>query len=363
MKRVILTLFSVLLVLSVAVVGALWTMPTNNDDTIRIDVQRGDTLNRLAQQWQDDGWLPSALWLRVQAKVLKQEGVLRVGEYDIPAQLTGAQLLRHLQQARPVAYSLTLIEGTTLRDAIAVLAQADGLQQDIAPLTPMAIASLLELDGIAKANPEGWLYPDTYIYHRGDRVSAIIRQAHQRMQRELDDAWQHRQANLPYKTPYEVLIMASIIEKETGAPWEREEIAGVFVRRLQKNMRLQTDPTIIYGLGDEFKGNLRRRHLNDASNIYNSYRHHGLPPTPIALVGRAALQAAVNPKDGDTLFFVARGDGTHVFSATLAEHNRAVRHYQINNRRADYRSAPPAQPPQSSLGAPSTDTTEGQNAP
>lgn len=359
MKRFILTMFSLSLVIGIAVAAALWTLPTNNDVTVRIEVQRGDTLHRLSQQWQQDGWLPSALLLRVQAKLLQQDHVLRVGEYDVPPQLSGPQLLRHLQQARPVAYSLTLIEGTTLRDALAVLAQTDGLQQDIEPLTPMAIASLLELDGIAKANPEGWLYPDTYIYHRGDRVSAIVQQAHQRMQRELNDAWQQRQANLPYKTPYDVLIMASIIEKETGAPWEREEIAGVFVRRLQKNMRLQTDPTIIYGLGDEFQGNLRRRHLNDASNIYNSYRHHGLPPTPIALAGRAALQAAVNPKDGDTLFFVARGDGTHVFSATLAEHNRAVRHYQINQRRADYRSAPPSQPPPS----PSTESVEGQSAP
>lgn len=360
MKRFALTLGSVLMVLSVALAAALWTMPTHNTETLRIDVQRGDTLNRLAQQWQQQGWLPSALLLRIQAKVLQQEHVLRVGEYDIPAQLSGTQLLRHLQHARPVSYTLTLIEGTTLREAIVVLTQAEGLQQDLEPLTPLTIARVLDVDGIAKANPEGWLYPDTYVYHRGDSVSAIVRQAHQRMQRELDQAWQNRQANLPYQRPYDVLIMASIIEKETGAAWEREDIAGVFVRRLQKNMRLQTDPTIIYGLGDEFKGNLRRVHLNDASNIYNSYRHHGLPPTPIALAGRAALQAAVNPNEGDSLFFVARGDGTHVFSATLADHNRAVRHYQINHRHSDYRSAPPAQP---TAPPPIDPTAEGQQAP
>jgi UPF0755 protein len=155
----------------------------------------------------------------------------------------------------------------------------------------------------------------------------------------LAEEWQHRSQPLPYESPYEALIMASIVERETGLPDERGEIAGVFVRRLQRNMRLQTDPTVIYGLGEEFDGNLRRVHLLDQSNPYNTYRHRGLPPTPIALPGRAAIHAALHPQEGKTLFFVARGDGGHYFSETLAEHERAVRKYQLQ-RREDYRSAP-----------------------
>ena len=155
----------------------------------------------------------------------------------------------------------------------------------------------------------------------------------------LEEEWQGRAPYLPYQTPYEALIMASIVERETGLPQERGEIAGVFVRRLQTGMKLQTDPTVIYGLGQAFDGNLRRRHLVDESNPYNSYRHKGLPPTPIALPGRAAIHAALHPVDGTALFFVARGDGGHVFSTTLAEHQRAVRKYQLQ-RRKDYRSSP-----------------------
>jgi UPF0755 protein len=159
------------------------------------------------------------------------------------------------------------------------------------------------------------------------------------MQTVLQQEWQGRASGLPYETPYEALIMASIIERETGLVQEREQIAGVFVRRLHKGMRLQTDPTVIYGLGSGYDGNLRRKHLNDVSNPYNSYRHGGLPPTPIALPGRAAIHAALHPAEGDALYFVARGDGGHVFSATLAEHERAVRKYQLR-RRKDYRSSP-----------------------
>jgi UPF0755 protein len=156
----------------------------------------------------------------------------------------------------------------------------------------------------------------------------------------LNAEWESRSAGLPYDSPYDALIMASLVEKETAVASERERIAGVFVRRLAKKMRLQTDPTIIYGLGAQFDGNLRSRHLKDSSNRYNTYRHHGLPPTPIALVGREAIHAALHPAEGEALYFVARGDGSHHFSTTLDEHNRAVRKYQIERRREDYRSVP-----------------------
>jgi UPF0755 protein len=226
------------------------------------------------------------------------------------------------------------------------LQDAPKLIQDIQPLTTENVEKTLDLDGL----PEGWIYPDTYVYHTGDTVSAIINQAHQRMQNVLNNEWQayidklsiNEIEKLPYRSAYEVLIMASIVEKETGLASERPEIAGVFIRRLRMNMRLQTDPTVIYGLGKSYRGNLRKKHLRDSSNIYNTYRHEGLPPTPIALAGRAAINAALNPDNGDSIYFVAKGDGSHYFSTSLAEHNRAVRKYQILKRSKDYRSAPMA---------------------
>lgn len=329
-------------VLSFLVIGGvgvtaywLWELPNLNNSSVRIDVQRGDTLTSMAERWQRDGWLRSALLLRVTARLTKQTRVLRPGEYDIPAGLTNSELLALLASAKAVTYRLTIIEGRPLREALAVIAKAPHLTQDIEPLTTEAVAKVIGVQG----NPEGWLYPDTYVYQRHETASAIILQAYQRMQDNLAEAWQNRASGLPYRDAYQALIMASIVEKETGAAYERPMIAGVFVRRLQKNMRLETDPTVIYGLGPEFDGNLTRAHLRDSSNRYNTYRRHGLPPSPIALAGRTAIDAALHPQDGDALYFVAKGDGSHAFSATLAAHNAAVRKYQMR-RREDYRSAP-----------------------
>ena len=193
--------------------------------------------------------------------------------------------------------------------------------------------------GLDLAHPEGWFFPDTYSYSATDSVSDILVQAHGQMQRILDRAWQARDADLPYKTAYEALIMASIIEKETGVTYERPEIAGVFVRRLQRGMRLQTDPTVIYGMGDAYKGNIRRKHLKQLT-AYNTYRINGLPPTPIAMPSAAAIEAALHPLPGSSLYFVARGDGSHYFSDSFAEHQRAVRQYQIKQRAQNYQSAP-----------------------
>jgi UPF0755 protein len=190
------------------------------------------------------------------------------------------------------------------------------------------------------ASPEGLFFPDTYSYSRTDSDLGILSLAYRRMQEVLDRSWQGRQVGLPYANAYEALVMASVVEKETGLAAEREQIAGVFVRRLRTNMRLQTDPAVIYGLGSGFDGNLRRRHLEDSANPYNTYQHKGLPPTPIALPGRAAIEAALHPATGSELYFVARGDGSHQFSDTLAEHLRAVKTYQFT-RRKNYRSAPP----------------------
>lgn len=315
-------------------------------DSIEIEIKRGQTLSELAHAWEQDGWLPSAPILLLQAKVLAAAKNIKPGEYELVADTRGYQLLEQLALGSNKRYKVSFIEGTRLIDALERLKEAPKLVQDIKPLTTKSVQNLLDL----KQYPEGWIYPDTYIYQSGDRVSSILQQAHSRMQSVLEDEWANYQRKLadkdieelPYQNAYDALIMASIVEKETGQVSERPEIAGVFVRRLQKNMRLETDPTVIYGLGEDYAGNLRKKHLRDRANPYNTYRMKGLPPTPIALAGRAAINATLNPKDGDSLFFVAKGDGSHYFSSTLAEHNKAVRKYQIYRRSKDYRSAPAA---------------------
>ena len=190
---------------------------------------------------------------------------------------------------------------------------------------------MLEL-GQADKVAEGLFFPDTYNFPKGTTDKAFLRRAYQRLHDVLDQEWQTRSENLPYKTPYEALIMASIIEKETGLASERSTIAGVFVRRLNKKMKLQTDPTVIYAMGKQFNGNIRKKDLS-IDSPYNTYRYKGLPPSPIALVGRDAIHAALHPEPGKALYFVAKGDGSHYFSETLVEHNRAVAKYQLNKRK------------------------------
>jgi UPF0755 protein len=229
-----------------------------------------------------------------------------------------------------------LVEGHNIKETLKRIASHDKLVQDL----PADINQLMPFLGL-KGHPEGRFFPDTYLFDRNTRASTILVRAQVRLEKILAEQWQKKEEDLPYKSAYEALIMASIIEKETAAADEREKIAGVFVRRLNKRMRLETDPTVIYGLGDRYKGNIRRKHLREKT-AYNTYRIKGLPPTPISLVGKEAIYAALHPAEGEELFFVAIGNGRHYFSSTLSEHNKAVREYQINKRKksADYRSTP-----------------------
>lgn len=344
-KLFILSLISI----AVLVSGAAYLVQqpivlAEGESSLIIEVNKGQNLSQLAYTWEKQGWLPSAKVLLIQARLFDSARKIKPGEFEIPANATSFEILTRLTKGSSKRYKVSFIEGTRLKDALIRLQQAPKLIQDVQPLTSAKVQALLGLESLA----EGWVYPDTYVYQAGDSVSSILKQAHQRMKSVLAEEWeiylaqlaQKKIEKLPYRSAYEALVMASIVEKETGQVSERPEIAGVFVRRLQKNMRLETDPTVIYGLGEAYKGNLRKKHLRDRSNPYNTYRNKGLPPTPIALAGRAAINATLNPASSKNLYFVAKGDGSHYFSASLAEHNRAVRKYQIFRRSKEYRSAP-----------------------
>lgn len=302
---------------------------------IQLMVGPGEPLRAVVESLHSDQVVPYPNLVILYARWTGADQKIKHGEYLLPPHSTARSLLELLQSGEVIQYQVTLQEGITLAQALVILGSQNALEQILEGPDDARIHELVE----PYEHPEGLFFPDTYHYTRGTSDWEVLQRAHLMMLEALDREWQQRAPELPYENAYDALIMASIIERETGLPEEREEIAGVFVRRLQLGMRLQTDPTVIYGLGDEFDGNLRRPHLADDSNPYNTYRQAGLPPTPISLPGRAAIHAALHPAEGSALFFVARGDGGHVFSATLAEHESAVRKYQLS-RREDYRSSP-----------------------
>jgi UPF0755 protein len=250
-----------------------------------------------------------------------EPALLKAGEYRLEAGMTPRDVVRRLASGEVIRYRFTVVEGWTFRQLRQALDAHPDLVHELPPLSAeewdfKRAFPLLD-------HPEGWFLPETYLFTRGDSDLDLLLRAHEAMQEALAAAWAGRDTGLPLETPYELLVLASIIEKETALPAERGQIAGVFVRRLRKGMRLQTDPTVIYGLGEAFDGDLRRRDLR-TDTPYNTYTRHGLPPTPIALPGRAALEAAAHPEPGDTLYFVADGSGGHTFSRTLEEHQAAV---------------------------------------
>ncbi|MEM8661026.1 MAG: endolytic transglycosylase MltG [Pseudomonadota bacterium] len=298
-------------------------------------VDAGESLRSVAQGLADMGVLAHPELLILCARWTGADQRIKRGEYLLQPPLEPEGLLSLLQLGHVVQYDITLPEGITVRQALEIVRGNEVLTHTLEGEDDPRLAEMI----LPHIHPEGLFFPDTYHFSRGSSDIELLERAHAKMNAVLQEEWQERAAELPFESPYEALIMASIIERETGLPQERGEISGVFARRLQRGMRLQTDPTVIYGMGESFDGNLRRSDLRDESNRYNTYRIHGLPPTPIALAGREAIRAAVNPEPGTTLYFVARGDGGHVFSDTLSEHQAAVRQYQLQ-RREDYRSSP-----------------------
>lgn len=342
----IVALLVVLIVFFLASIGTwgYFTLQATLNQPLRIEwvdsleVPPGSTPARVFADMQSRGIIERAGWVRRYWQWQMPEAVLHAGEYRLEPGMNVNGLLTMLQRGEVIQRSVTLVEGWNFSQFRDALSRAERLQQTLPQeWSNEQVAAELGLD---EAHPEGLFFPDTYLYTLGMTDRDILNRAYQRMQREMTEAWQQRAEGIPISTPYQALILASIIEKETGVAHERGEIAGVFSRRLQRGMRLQTDPTVIYGMGERWQGNIRRSDLRRPTP-YNTYTIDGLPPTPIAMPGRDSLLAAVNPTPGKSLYFVARGDGSHVFSETLQQHNRAVRNYQIINRASNYRSSPP----------------------
>ncbi|MDB5980876.1 MAG: yceG [Pseudomonas sp.] len=347
MIRKLLVLLEGCLVLAVLLLGlSVWQQDValkqhlNLTQEQLLDVPAGSTPTGVLNRLEADGVVKDAFWLRLYWRFNLSGQSFHSGEYRMTPGMDAKGLLALWKRGDVVQYSLTLVEGWNFRQVRAALAKQVKLEQTLAGLSDAELMSKL---GHANVFPEGRFFPDTYRYVRGMTDVDLLKQAYNRLDEVLAEEWAKRAADVPYNEPYQALIMASLVEKETGVPQERAQIAGVFVRRLQIGMLLQTDPTVIYGLGERYNGKLTRAHLKE-SNPYNTYVIAGLPPTPISLVGREAIRAALNPVAGSNLYFVARGDGSHVFSADLESHNSAVREFQLK-RKADYRSSPaPALP-------------------
>lgn len=278
------------------------------------------------QKIREAGIAVAPLEFELLARGLGRDQNIKAGSYELTEAPTPLELLEKLTRGDVTQDEVRFIEGWNIRQVRAALAASKSLRHDSAGLDG---AQLLAKLGAPQGHPEGWFFPDTYLFAKGTSDLRVLKRAYQAMQGNLEREWKARDPKSPYATPYEALIMASIIEKETGKPEERDMIAGVLVNRLRMGMLLQVDPTVIYGLGEKFDGNLKKAHLQ-ADGPYNTYMHAGLPPTPIAAPSLASLRAALRPAKTDKLYYVARGDGTSEFSRTLEEHNRAVRKYQLN---------------------------------
>ncbi|TNF89615.1 MAG: endolytic transglycosylase MltG [Gammaproteobacteria bacterium] len=292
-------------------------------------IKSGSSIKGIAQDLTrqkiiNDPWLFILL-----AKLKGVETSVRAGEYSLEAGHTPDDLLEIFTSGSSIQYSFTVIEGWSFRQMIAALAQDPIIEHTIAGKSNEEIMHLI---GYPEQHPEGMFFPDTYRFPKGTSDVDFLRRAYQVMQQHLEREWGQRDSDLPLKSSYEALILASIIEKETGVGFERPLIGGVFIQRLKRNMRLQTDPTVIYGLGENFDGDIRFRDLKK-DTPYNTYLHAGLTPTPIALPGLDAIRAALHPADTKALYFVSKGDGTHYFSETLEEHNEAVNRYQLQGRK------------------------------
>jgi len=301
--------------------------PLQLSEKQHVDVGLGKTLSTTLNDFEAANLFATpraVVYLRLYARAIGKASSLKAGEYELSPGMNSFDLLNLIVSGKTVLHELRLIEGWTFAEALAAIRANDALVHTLKEADAETIMRALGRPDVAA---EGRFFPDTYYFPKGTTDEAFLRRASSAMENVLNQEWQQRDPDLPYQTPDEALIMASIVEKETGATVERPEVAGVFVRRLKQGMKLQTDPTVIYGIGPSFDGNLKRIDL-ETDTPYNSYTRFGLPPTPICLPGRASIHAALHPAPGDAIYFVSKGNGTHQFSATLEQHNLAVGRFQ-----------------------------------
>lgn len=289
-----------------------------------VEISKGDSFNKITQNLRDQQIKVDPLWFKFIAYQKKITNKLKAGDYELHQGMTIPDLLSLFVSGKSRQYSITFPEGWTIRQILQSLLENPYLKHTLKDVDYQTILSRI---GANYDHPEGLFFPETYFFEKNNTDISVLKRAYDKMQHVLQQEWLQKQENLPLENAYQALILASIVEKETGVASERHLIAGVFTRRLQKGMLLQTDPTVIYGMGNSYKGNIRRKDLKKPTP-YNTYVIKGLPPTPIAMPGREAIHAVLHPAEGNTLYFVARGDGSHEFSASLRAHNNAVNKYQ-----------------------------------
>ncbi len=306
-----------------------WTSPLTVDEPSTVVVREGDTVGDVARRMEQAGLLDQPRRLRWTTQIVGLAGDLKVGEYVVTPGDTPQRLVARIVAGDVISYRFRIVEGARIASVLAALADHPKIGRTLESVAPATLLTALGVDDEAgTSHGEGWFFPDTYRFVAGDEDRDLLMRAHLKMRRELDAAWAGRAADLPYRSPNEVLTVASIVEKETGRNADRADISQVIAARLRSNMRLQVDPTVIYGLGEAFDGNLTRAHLRQPTP-YNTYVHKGLPPTPIGMPGADSLHAAVHPSGAPYLYFVSRGDGSSEFSTTLEEHQAAVNKYQL----------------------------------
>ena len=337
MKRILLTI----VLLGVAVMTALAldfrnyiTQPVGDaDKTLVYEVRKGASLGVVARELHDQGLIQRPLYWKLLARLEGKTRSIRLGEFRLSESMSPAEILDTLVSGATVQYSLTVLEGWSFEQMLAAMADHGKIESTGIAEDPERLMAEL---GQPDMHPEGWFYPDTYHFPKGTTDQAFLERAHSVMSETLEREWAGRESGLPLESPYEALILASIVEKETGVASERPMIAAVFLSRLRKGMRLQTDPTVIYGMGARYDGNIRKSDLL-RDTPYNTYTRAGLPPTPIALPSGAAIHAVLHPAETDALYFVSKGDGSHHFSATYDEHRDAVIRFQLGGNASRYK--------------------------
>lgn len=298
--------------------------PAVKTEKVYVEINKGDSLSEIADKLEAQNLAIKPIWFKVIAFQDNSARKLRTGEYELSQGMTIRNIIDLFVQGKTQQYAITFPEGWTFKEVMQEIRENPNLEHT---LDNIPVEQVMMQLGAQIKMPEGQFFPDTYFFEKHMSDISLLKRAYDKMQTVLQEEWKHKAEGLPFKSPYEALILASIIEKETGTESERPLISGVFIRRLKNGIPLQTDPTVIYGMGERYRGNIGHEDLKNATP-YNTYMVKGLPPTPIAMPGRQAIHSALHPDNSDTLYFVARGDGTHVFSSSLKEHNQAVNLYQ-----------------------------------